>query len=63
MVLLFIANVAIAQAPQGILYQAAARNSSGAVLASTAISVRFTTRDSIATGAIKSFDKSYTGKT
>ena len=42
-----------AQAPQGIPYQAAARNSSGAVLASTAISVRFTIRDSIATGVIK----------
>ena len=53
LVLLFIANIAIAQAPQGIPYQAAARNSSGAVLASTAISVRFTIRDSIATGAIK----------
>jgi hypothetical protein len=53
LVLLFIANVAIAQAPQGIPYQAAARNSSGAVLASTAISVRFTIRDSTATGVIK----------
>jgi hypothetical protein len=53
LVLVLIANVAIAQAPQGIPYQAAARNSSGAILASTAISVRFTIRDSIATGAIK----------
>jgi hypothetical protein len=53
LVLLFIANIAIAQAPQGIPYQAAARNSSGAILASTNISVRFTIRDSIATGAIK----------
>ncbi len=53
LVLLLIANVAIAQAPQGIPYQAAARNSSGAILASTNISVRFTIRDSIATGAIK----------
>jgi uncharacterized protein YjdB len=53
--LLFIALVfnAQAQAPQGIPYQAAARNSSGAVLASTAISLRFTIRDSVATGAIK----------
>jgi hypothetical protein len=42
-----------AQAPQGIPYQAVARNSSGAILASTAISVRFTIRDSIATGTIK----------
>ncbi len=52
-VLVLLANVAIAQAPQGIPYQAVARNSSGAILASTAISVRFTIRDSIATGAIK----------
>jgi hypothetical protein len=52
-IFLFTANVAVAQAPQGIPYQAAARNSSGAILASTAISVRFTIRDSIATGAIK----------
>jgi hypothetical protein len=42
-----------AQAPQGIPYQAVARNSSGAILASTNISVRFTIRDSIATGAIQ----------
>jgi hypothetical protein len=42
-----------AQAPQGIPYQAVARNSSGAILASTAISVRFTIRDSVATGTIK----------
>lgn len=42
-----------AQAPQGIPYQAVARNSSGTILASTAISVRFTVRDSIATGTIK----------
>jgi hypothetical protein len=50
---LLLAAITHAQAPQGIPYQAAARNSSGAVLASTAISVRFTIRDSIATGAIK----------
>ena len=42
-----------AQAPQGIPYQAVARNSSGAILASTAISVRFTIRDSVAAGTIK----------
>jgi len=51
--LLIVFSTAHAQAPQGIPYQAAARNSSGAVLASTNISVRFTIRDSIATGAIK----------
>ena len=44
---------AYAQAPQGIPYQAVARNSSGAILASTTISVRFTIRDSVATGTIK----------
>lgn len=53
LVMLLLVNVASAQAPQGIPYQAVARNSSGAILASTAISVRFTIRDSIATGAIK----------
>jgi hypothetical protein len=53
LLLFLIANIAQAQAPQGIPYQAAARNSSGAILASTAISVRFTIRDSVATGAIK----------
>lgn len=42
-----------AQTPQCIPYQAVARNSSGVILASTAVSVRFTIRDSIATGAIK----------
>ncbi len=53
--LMFLALVGncFAQAPQGIPYQAAARNSSGAILASTAISVRFTIRDSVASGAIK----------
>lgn len=42
-----------AQVPNAIPYQAVARNSSGAILASTNISVRFTVRDSIATGVIK----------
>ena len=50
--LLLMVNFALAQAPQGIPYQAVARNSSGAILASTAIRVRFTIHDSIATGAI-----------
>lgn len=53
LVLVLLANIAIAQTPQGIPYQAVARNSSGAILASTAISVRFTIRDSVATGTIK----------
>jgi hypothetical protein len=51
--LLLIANIAVAQAPQAIPYQAVARNSSGATLASANIGVRFTIRDSIATGAIR----------
>ncbi len=51
--ILLIIGTAHAQAPQGIPYQAAARSSTGAVLASTPISVRFTIRDSIATGAMK----------
>ncbi len=51
--LLLIANLAIAQAPQGIPYQAVARNSSGSILTSTATSVRFTIRDSVASGTIK----------
>jgi hypothetical protein len=42
-----------AQAPQGIPYQAIARNASGIALANTAVKVRFSIRDSIATGAIK----------
>jgi hypothetical protein len=50
---LLLSVLAHAQAPQGIPYQAVARNSSGAILSSTAISVRFTIRDSVATGAIK----------
>lgn len=53
LLLLYTINTAYAQSPQGITYQAAARNSSGAVLAGTAISVRFTIKDSVATGTIK----------
>ena len=43
----------LAQAPQGIPYQAIARNASGQAIANTAVKVRFSIRDSIATGAIK----------
>jgi uncharacterized protein (TIGR02145 family) len=42
-----------AQAPQGIPYQAIARNASGAAIANTAVRVRFSIRDSIATGTIR----------
>ena len=50
--LLFMLSTAHAQAPNAIPYQAAARNSSGAILASTNISVRFTIRDAVASGTI-----------
>jgi hypothetical protein len=43
----------MAQSPQGIPYQAIARNASGVAIANTAVKVRFSIRDSIATGAIK----------
>jgi formylglycine-generating enzyme required for sulfatase activity len=42
-----------AQAPQGVPYQAIARNSSGQAIASTAVRVRFSIRDSIATGVVR----------
>jgi uncharacterized protein (TIGR02145 family) len=42
-----------AQAPQGIPYQAIARNASGAAIANSAVRVRFSIRDSIATGIIR----------
>jgi uncharacterized protein (TIGR02145 family) len=41
-----------AQAPQGIPYQAIARNASGVAIANTAVKVRFSIRDSIATGKL-----------
>jgi uncharacterized protein YjdB len=41
-----------AQTPHAIPYQAAARTSSGAVIASQPVGVRFTIRDSAATGAV-----------
>jgi hypothetical protein len=50
--LLLLANNTIAQVPQGIPYQAVARNSSGAIITSHPIGLRFTIHDSIATGAI-----------
>ena len=49
--LLFAANVASAQAPQGIPYQAVARNSSGVILVSQLIRVRFTIHDLTSGGA------------
>jgi uncharacterized protein (TIGR02145 family) len=50
---LFNSGTSHAQAPQGIPYQAIARNASGVAIANTAVKVRFSIRDSIATGAIK----------
>jgi uncharacterized protein YjdB len=50
--LLFALGTARAQVPNAIPYQAAARNSSGAILANANISVRFTIRDAVASGAI-----------
>jgi uncharacterized protein YjdB len=50
---LLLAVVTHAQTPVGLPYQAAARNSSGAIVVSTNVSVRFTIRDSIAMGAIE----------
>lgn len=53
--LIFIIAIALvfviqAQTPQGIPFQAAARNANGNILANTAISVRFTIHDSTANG-------------
>ena len=50
---LMVAICSHAQTPQGIPYQAMARNGSGVVIANTAIKVRFSIRDSIVAGAIK----------
>ncbi len=52
-VFLSMIGTSYAQAPQGIPYQAVARNSSGNILANQNIRVRFTIRDSVATGVIK----------
>ena len=43
----------MAQVPQGISYQAIARNAAGQPSSATAVRVRFTIRDSLATGAIR----------
>lgn len=50
--ILLISNFAFSQSPQGIPYQAVARNSSGNILVSQPIRLRFTLHDSIATGTI-----------
>ncbi len=43
---------AIAQAPQAIPYQAAARNSTGTILPNKTIGLRFTVHDASATGTV-----------
>jgi hypothetical protein len=50
--LLAAAHITFAQVPQGIPYQAVARNSSGTVLASATISVRFSIHDAAADGSV-----------
>ena len=51
--LVFGSGALMAQMPQAIPYQAVARNSSGGVIASANITVRFSIRDSFASGSIK----------
>lgn len=46
------ASAIFAQAPSSINYQAAVRNSSGAVLASALVQIRFTIHDATASGAV-----------
>jgi hypothetical protein len=50
--LLLLAQFVAAQVPQGIPYQAAARNANGQPLVNTNVQVRFSIIDSISTGAI-----------
>lgn len=49
-IVLFVFNNTFAQAPQGISYQAAVRNSYGQLLSNRPVQIRFTIVDSIATG-------------
>ena len=56
-ILLFLLGICLmtklfAQAPQGIPYQSAMRNSSGGILANQSVSIRFSIHDSAITGAI-----------
>ncbi len=50
--LLLVVNTAIAQVPQGVSYQAVARSSAGAILASQPVGLRFSIHDATATGTI-----------
>ena len=47
---LLLTHLAFAQVPQGIPYQAAARNTAGQALVNTSVKVRFSILDSVATG-------------
>ena len=49
MMILFITNIALAQAPQAIPYQAVARGANGVVIANKAVSLRFTILQNSAT--------------
>lgn len=51
-----------AQAPQGIPYQSALRNSSGGSLMNQIVTLRFSIRDSLATGSIV-YQETHTGTT
>jgi uncharacterized protein (TIGR02145 family) len=46
-------GTALAQVPQRIPYQAIARNASGVAIANTVVKVRFSIRDSVATGPVR----------
>jgi hypothetical protein len=50
--ILLLTHLAYAQVPQGIPYQAAARNASGQALVNTSVKVRFSILDSVATGTV-----------
>ena len=50
--LVLFTHLAYAQVPQGIPYQAAARNASGQALVNTVVKVRFSILDSVATGTV-----------
>ena len=52
MATLFMVGVAIAQAPQAIPYQAAARNNNGVVFANKSVALRFSVREATAIGTI-----------
>ena len=49
---LIMVNISVAQAPQGINYQAVVRSATGAVVANQAVSVRFLFHDLTPTGAV-----------